>query len=77
MKHADLSASAAKLELALKTFRATFAGVDPQWTDAARHDFQKTYLEPMAPRVKNMAQAVARLAGVLASAERQCSSESR
>jgi uncharacterized protein YukE len=77
MKHADLSANAAKLELALKTFRTTFAGVDPQWTDAARQDFQKTYLEPMAPKVKNIVQAITRLAGVLASAERQCSSESR
>ena len=77
MKHADLNAGAAKLELAMKTFRTTFAGVDPQWTDAARHDFQKTYLEPMSPKVKNMIQAITRLAGVLASAERQCSSDSR
>ena len=54
MKNADLNASAAKLELALKTFRTTFAAVDPQWTDAARRDFQETYLEPMEPKVKNM-----------------------
>ena len=75
MKNADLSASAAKLELALKTFRTTFAAVDPQWTDAARRDFQATYLGPMEPKVKSMLQAITRLAGVLAGAERQCGSD--
>jgi hypothetical protein len=75
MRNADLNASAAKLELALKTFRTTFAAVDPQWTDAARRDFQETYLEPMEPKVKNMLQAITRLAGVLAGAERQCGSD--
>ncbi len=75
MKNADLSASAAKLELALKTFRTTFAAVDPQWTDAARRDFQATYLEPMEPKVKSMLQAITRLAGELAGAERQCGSD--
>ena len=75
MISADVGASAAKIELALKTFRTTFAAVDPQWTDAARHDFQETYLTPMEPNVKNMVAAVVRLAEVLAAAERQCSSE--
>jgi hypothetical protein len=75
MKHSDLTSSAAKIELALKTFRTTFATVDPQWTDAARRDFQETYLAPMEPRVKNIVQSITRLAGVLAGAERQCGSE--
>ncbi len=77
MKNIDLNASAAKLELALKTFRTTFAGVDPLWTDAARRDFQATYLEPMEPKVRSMVQAITRLAGVLAGAERECGSDSR
>ena len=46
MKNFDVHAGAAKLELALKTFRTTFAAVDPQWTDAARRDFQETHLRP-------------------------------
>jgi hypothetical protein len=77
MKNVDLSASAAKLELSLKTFRATFSGVDPHWTDAARRDFQETYLEPMEPKVRSMVQAITRLAGVLAGAARECGSDSR
>ena len=75
MKHTDLGASAAKLELALKTFRTTFSAVEPQWNDAARHDFQETYLVGMEPRVRNMLEAIARLAAVLAAAERQCGSD--
>jgi hypothetical protein len=75
MKSSDIGGSAAKLELALKTFRTVFAAVDPQWTDAARRDFQETYLTPLEPNVKSMLAAVARLAEVLAAAERQCSSD--
>ena len=68
----NVNAGAAKLELALKTFRTTFAAVDPQWTDVARRDFQETYLAPMEPNVRNMLDAIARLADVFAAAERQC-----
>ena len=75
MKNFDVNAGAAKLEMALKTFRTTFAAVDPQWTDAARREFQETHLAPMEPNVKNMVEAIARLAEVLAAAERQCSDD--
>ena len=64
MKNCDVHAGAAKLELALKSFRTTLAAVDPQWTDAARRDFQETYLAPMEPNVKKHARRpIARLAG--------------
>ena len=72
MKRTNINASAAKLEMALKTLRATIATVDPKWTDAARRDFQETYLEPIEPNVKNMLDAIARLTTVLAGAEREC-----
>jgi hypothetical protein len=75
MKNWDIYAVAAKLELAQKTFRTTYSAVDPQWTDAARHDFSETYLAPLEPNVKNMLEAIARLAEVLSAAERQCSSD--
>jgi hypothetical protein len=75
VKNFDINSGAARIELALKSYRTTFSAVDPQWTDAARHDFEKTYLAPIEPNVKNMLDAVARLAEVLAAAERQCGSE--
>jgi hypothetical protein len=75
MKTSDIAGAAAKLELAMKNFRTTFAAVDPQWTDAARRDFQETHLAKMEPNVKKMLDAVARLATVFAAAERQCNDE--
>jgi hypothetical protein len=72
MKHSNIHASAAKLELALKTLRTTLATVDPQWTDAARRDFQETYIEPIDPNVKNMLDAISHLTTVLGGAEREC-----
>jgi hypothetical protein len=72
MKTSDLTAAAAKLELAHKNFRMTFALVEPQWTDAARRDFQETHLEPMDANVRKMVEAVTRLAAVFAAAERDC-----
>jgi hypothetical protein len=75
MRNVDVNAGAAKLELALKTFRTTFAAVESQWTDAARRDFQETHLAPLEPKVKNMVDAITRLAEVLAAAERQCGSD--
>jgi hypothetical protein len=50
----------------------TFASVEPQWTDAARRDFQETHLEPMDANVRKMVEAVTRLAAVFAAAERDC-----
>jgi hypothetical protein len=75
MKSANIQTSAAKLELALKTFRTTWAAVEPQWTDAARRDFHETYLAPIEPNLKNMLDSIGRLAAVLAVAESNCGSE--
>lgn len=75
MKNWDINAAGAKMELALKTFRTTCSAIDQQWTDAAQHDFSETYLVPLEPNVKNMLEAIARLAEVFSAAERQCSSE--
>jgi hypothetical protein len=72
MNSADVTGSAAKLELARKTFRTTFDAVDQQWSDAASRDFHETHLKPMEPNIKTMLTAVARLAEVLAAAEREC-----
>ena len=73
MKNCDIRAGAAKLELALKSYRTTLAAVDPQWNDAARRDFQETHLAPVEPNTRNMLEAIARLAEVLTAAEQQCS----
>ncbi|MEN6408066.1 MAG: hypothetical protein ABFC77_16550 [Thermoguttaceae bacterium] len=75
MKQADIGGGAAKLELAMKTLRTTLASVDQQWNDAARRDFQDAHLASVDPNVRNMREAVIRLADVVAAAERQCGNE--
>jgi uncharacterized protein YukE len=72
VRNFDLHAGAGKLEQALKLFRTTFTSVEQQWTDAARREFQETYVAPMEPNVSNFLDAVSRLAEVLAAAERDC-----
>ncbi|MCE5301749.1 MAG: hypothetical protein LLF97_01420 [Planctomycetaceae bacterium] len=75
MKPADIGGGVAKLELALKTLHTTLASVDQQWTDAARRDFQTMHLASVDPNVRNMREAVIRLADAVAAAERQCGDE--
>jgi hypothetical protein len=72
MKHVDVTLAAAKIELALKTFRTTFAAIEPQWTDSARRDFQEVHVAPLEPNVRTMLEAITRLAEVLTAAERDC-----
>jgi uncharacterized protein YukE len=74
MKSGEVQTSAAKLETAVKTFQTTLAAVDPQWTDAARRDFQETYLAAIEPNSKKLIEVIARLAAVLSAAESQCGS---
>lgn len=74
MKNCDLSTGAAKLELSLKLLRSTAATVAEQWTDQAHRDFEETYLTPLDPNVRDVLDAIKRMAEVLSSAERQCNS---
>jgi hypothetical protein len=75
MKSCDLSSGAAKLELSLKSLRTTLNAVDEQWKDQARKKFQDTHLAAVEPSVRNMLDAIGRLAEVIAAAEHHCSSE--
>jgi len=75
VKSCDLSSGAAKLELALKSLRITINAVDRQWNDEAQRKFQENHLTAIEPSVRNMFDAVGRLAEVIASAEHQCGSE--
>jgi hypothetical protein len=77
VKSCDLSSGAAKLELAIKSLRTTIYAVNEQWKDEAQRKFQENHLAPIEPNVRNMIDAIGRLAEVIATAERQCDSEER
>jgi uncharacterized protein YukE len=68
----DLTAGTAKLELALKTLQTKAADIGEAWSDDAYGRFLETYLEPIAPRMKTLVDAIHRLSEVLNNAERRC-----
>jgi len=61
--------------LALKTLQTKTADIGEAWTDEAYARFLETYLEPIAPRMKTMIDAIHRLSDVLNAAEQQCRDE--
>ena len=75
MKSCDLSAGAAKLELAIKSLRTTISAVEQQWNDETHRQFQEAHLAPIEPKVRGTFDAIARMGEVIAAAERDCSSE--
>lgn len=77
MKNWDLTSGAAKMGLALDSLMAISVDTEQYWNDAARSQFQETYIEPLDPKVKALLDAIRRLAEVLGNADRQCGIESR
>ena len=75
MRNWDLTAGAAKLEMALKTLQHASAEIGESWDDATNERFQENYVAPIEPRVRTLLDALNRLAELLANAERQCRDE--
>jgi hypothetical protein len=70
----DLSAPAAKLELALETLEAATVDVAQQWNDETFERFREAYLDPLKPSVRRALDGIQRLAEVVAKAQRECES---
>ena len=75
MKNWDLKTATGKIEMSLKSLRATLAAVDRQWNDEAYRKFQENHLSAIEPNARSMIDAIAKLNDVLVAAERQCGSE--
>jgi hypothetical protein len=75
VKSCDLTAGAAKLELALKSLRTTAAAVEAQWNDEAQRKFRENHLAAVEPKTRGMFEAIGRMTEVLAAAERDCGNE--
>lgn len=73
MKCCDLSAGAAKLEMAIKSLRVTVSAVEDKWNDQAHRKFQEEHLAPIEPAVRRMFDEISRIAEAIAAAERDCS----
>jgi hypothetical protein len=75
VKHCDLNAGAAKLELALKSFRTTLSAVESQWNDEAHRKFSENHLAVFGPKTRGMFEAIERMSEQIAAAERECGDE--
>jgi hypothetical protein len=75
VKICDLSAGAGKLELAMKSLRTTVSAVENQWNDETHRQFHEAHLAPIEPSVRQMFDAIARIAEAIAAAERDCGSD--
>jgi hypothetical protein len=72
MKSWDLTSGASKLELSMQSLQMACAEAQQYWSDEAQRKYQETYIAPLEPKVRNVLDAIHRLAEVLANAERQC-----
>lgn len=73
MRGCDPDGIAARIELALDTFKKAKIEIDAQWDDEARRAFDDSFLVPMEPKVRRALEAIHHLADLLHKAERDCS----
>ncbi|MGA1618789.1 MAG: hypothetical protein EBS83_07815 [Planctomycetia bacterium] len=70
MSSCDLSSGAAKLALAVKHLGIKWDQATDTWNDATAKQFHEEFLVPLTPEVKQMLEAIGRLAEILDRAER-------
>jgi len=70
MSSCDLSSGAAKLALAVKHLGIKWEQATDTWNDATAKKFNEDFLVPLTPEVKQMLEAIGRLAEILDRAER-------
>ncbi len=73
MRGCDPNNIAAKLGLAMDTFKKSKIEIDAQWEDDAKHAFDEEFLVPLEPKVRRALEAIHHLADMLHKAERDCS----
>lgn len=69
-----MSASVGQIRVkdAHKQLQARWARARAAWDDQAATDFERTYIEPLAPRVAAAATAMGKLAELIRQCRREC-----
>ncbi|MFM8578165.1 MAG: hypothetical protein ACKOCN_05120 [Planctomycetaceae bacterium] len=75
MRIGDLSSGASKLALSLKLLEQKWESARSSWDDATSRQFHEEHIETLHPDVKDMLEAVGRLAEVLHRAARDVSDQ--
>jgi hypothetical protein len=68
----SLATSRARLQGALKELRAHWDQAKSKWDDPMSREFEKRYLAPLEPMVRNTISAMDKMDGILAKARRDC-----
>lgn len=72
MKPADIGAGAGRLQDATKQILLRWDDTKEVWDDKRRADFEKTYLEPLEPQVRQTLDKLRRLSQVFNQAYQEC-----
>ena len=75
MRQWDLTAGAAKLDLAFKALLQSTNDINESWDDATFENFRETFVDPLEPKIKTLLEGVNRLSEVLNTARQQCRDE--
>ena len=68
----SLATSRARLQGSLKELRAQWDLAKAKWDDPMSREFEKRYLAPLEPMVRNTISAMDKMDGILAQARRDC-----
>ena len=68
----SLATSRARLQGALKELRAHWDQARTKWDDPMSREFEKRYLAPLEPMVRNTISAMDKMDTILAQARRDC-----
>jgi uncharacterized protein YukE len=75
MRHCDLSTGTGRIQRAASKLKDQWLDVKSQWGDQARRDFEKNYLQHLAPQITLALAAVHELTEVLQQVEKELEDE--
>jgi len=68
----SLGSARTRLKTSLKELQVRWDQVRARWDDVQSRDFEKTFLEPMEPRIRSAMTAMEKMEGILARVRRDC-----
>jgi uncharacterized protein YukE len=77
MKHCDLATGTGRIQRAAAKLKDRWQDTQAHWNDQARRDFEKNYLQPLAPQITLALAAIHELSEILKQAERDLEDEQR
>lgn len=60
------------LQTSMKQLNEHWARIKEQWDDPASVEIEKSFIAPMEPRIRKAAAALAKMAEVMHTAEKEC-----